>query len=114
MDMISYQLESKKTAIYPDHGTGCINALAYCTLGLCGEAGEVANKIKKLMRDEDTLALRLKITQEMGDVLWYLAQLATEMDVTLDVIATQNLGILRERAEKNKLHGEGDDRQLTQ
>jgi NTP pyrophosphatase (non-canonical NTP hydrolase) len=109
MRLADYQRDSRATAIYP--GTG--ENLLYPTLGLCGEAGEVAEKVKKMLRDdagELTDARRTALAAELGDVLWYLAQLATEAGLELDVIATENLAKLRSRAERSALTGDGDER----
>jgi NTP pyrophosphatase (non-canonical NTP hydrolase) len=85
----------------------------YPTLGLCGEAGEVADKVKKVIRDrggsfdvEVIAALKL----ELGDVLWYVAQLASELGLELDAIATANLDKLASRAARNVISGSGDQR----
>jgi len=109
MDLADYQRDSRATAIYPGAGEN----LLYPTLGLCGEAGEVAEKVKKMIRDdagELTDARRTALAAELGDVLWYLAQLATEAGLELDVIATENLAKLRSRAERSALAGDGDER----
>lgn len=110
MNFTEYQAKAKTTAIYMEHGTGMMDAILYCALGLAGEAGEVANKVKKLMRDEDTAAMRERICMEIGDVLWYAAMLADEMGVSLNTIATKNLAKLRGRDEIDKIKGEGDER----
>jgi len=114
MDFNEYQRQAKTTAIYPEATTGLLEAITYCSLGLAGEAGEVCNKVKKLMRDEDTISLRIKIMHEIGDVLWYTAMLAEEMGINLDDLAESNLKKLAERKEQDKVKGEGDDRQEQQ
>jgi len=104
-----YQEEAWETAIYPDKG----NNLYYPALGLVGEAGEVCNKIKKVMRDQDgkaTLEQKNEIAKELGDVLWYLATLATELDSHLGCIADSNLKKLEDRAKRGVLKGSGDNR----
>jgi NTP pyrophosphatase (non-canonical NTP hydrolase) len=109
MTFEEYQNESRKTAIYPNAGSNFI----YPTLGLVGEAGEVAEKVKKVIRDSDSMIddeAREKIQKELGDVLWYIAQLATELNITLEDIAEQNIIKLRSRLERNVLHGSGDSR----
>lgn len=82
-------------------------------LGLTGEAGEVADKIKKIVRDkagevtpEDTAA----ISKELGDVLWYLSSIARYLDMPLEEVARGNLEKLASRKTRGKLHGEGDER----
>jgi NTP pyrophosphatase (non-canonical NTP hydrolase) len=104
-----YQEEAWETAIYPDKG----NNLYYPALGLVGEAGEVCNKIKKVMRDQDgkaTLEQKNEIAKELGDVMWYLATLATELDSHLGCIADSNLKKLEDRAKRGVLKGSGDNR----
>ncbi len=109
MDFHNYQLRARDTALYPAVGSNPI----YPTLGLCGEAGEVADKVKKVIRDrggsfdvEVIAALKL----ELGDVLWYVAQLASELGLELDAIATANLDKLASRAARNVISGSGDQR----
>jgi len=109
MNFDDYQVKARATAIYPTVG----NNLWYPALGLCGEAGEVAEKIKKIYRDKDgivTLEDRAAITKELGDSLWYISNVASELQVSLDVIACLNIEKLRARADTGKLHGEGDSR----
>jgi NTP pyrophosphatase (non-canonical NTP hydrolase) len=109
MDFDTYQRESRKTALYPPIGHGVI----YPTLGLTNEAGEVAGKIKKVFRDKSGQiadADRAALEAELGDVLWYLAQVASELDLSLDQIAQHNLDKLFSRQARGKLGGDGDDR----
>ncbi len=109
MDMSDYQERSRATAVYPDAGAN----LLYPTLGLCGEAGEVAEKIKKMVRDDGgrlSGERREALAKELGDVLWYVAQLATEAGLDLGAIADANLRKLLSRMERGALHGSGDDR----
>lgn len=82
----------------------------YMALGLAGEAGEVANKVKKIMRDGDSPQLRAAIRKELGDTLWYAASLATVMGMNLNDIAEENLGMLRSRMERQVIRGSGDER----
>ena len=109
VDLHTYQRRSRQTARYPDVGANPI----YPTLGLCGEAGEVAEKVKKVLRDrqgrfgpESVEAIGL----ELGDVLWYVAQLATELGLRLDDVAAANLAKLSSRAERGVIAGDGDHR----
>jgi NTP pyrophosphatase (non-canonical NTP hydrolase) len=109
MDFSDYQTRSRRTAKYPPIG----HAVIYPTLGLASEVGEVAGKIKKIFRDkggnissEDRTALQ----SELGDVLWYLAQVCTELEISLDEVAGSNLEKLLSRLERGKISGEGDDR----
>jgi NTP pyrophosphatase (non-canonical NTP hydrolase) len=109
MDLHEYQRRSRETARYPDAGANPL----YPTLGLCGEAGEVADKVKKVLRDRDGIydeAVRDDLRLELGDVLWYVAQLATELDLSLEDIATANLAKLASRAARNVIGGSGDRR----
>jgi len=109
MDFETYQKESRKTAAYPEIGYNFI----YPTLGLAGESGEVVEKIKKLVRDKNGAVdekVKQEITEELGDVLWYLSQLATELNLSLDEIANENLKKLFSRLERNKIQGDGDNR----
>ena len=107
-DFNSYQRIAATTAIYPDE-----HRILYPALGLAGEAGEVANKVKKLVRDgpdnrSDTW--REDIASEIGDVLWYCAALATDLNLTLGMIAGQNEAKLRSRQEAGTIGGSGDNR----
>ncbi len=104
-----YQKESRKTAVYPNAG----NNFIYPTLGLAGEAGEVAEKIKKVIRDKNGVIdeeTKEKIAKELGDVLWYVAQLCTELGLSMEEVARKNLEKLFSRKERGVLHGEGDER----
>ena len=109
-----YQELAEKTAIYPKEGK-----IIYPTLGLAGEAGEVANKVKKLIRDEELLTKDFFImtsekwkvvADELGDVLWYVAALASELNMSLDTIARVNIDKLKDRKKRGKLGGSGDGR----
>ncbi len=109
MDIKEYQKLSRKTAIYPEAGKNYI----YPTLGLVGESGEVAEKIKKVIRDKKGIIdeeNKEAIKKELGDVLWYIAQLATELGLDLSEIAEKNIEKLYSRLERNKIQGDGDDR----
>lgn len=109
MTFDDYQKESRKTALYPDIGRNFI----YPALGLCGEAGEVAEKIKKVLRDKGGVMdddTRSSVRKELGDVLWYVAQLATELKLPLDEIAADNIEKLFSRKNRGMLRGDGDDR----
>lgn len=104
MDLTTYQFTAFSTAL-PSAKT-----VSYMTLGLAGEAGEIANKVKKLIRDEDTPERREAIAAELGDVLWYVAGLATVLGHDLSKLAQANLDKLAARAAKKTLQGSGDDR----
>jgi len=104
-----YESQSGQTAIFPKE-----KALEYLALGLTSEAGEVAGKVKKLIRDgEDKEGFEVKkiaISHEIGDVLWYCAMLAKEVGVPLNEIMRDNLAKLYSRKERGTLSGSGDDR----
>lgn len=113
MNFSEYQIQSRKTAKYPGMGSNII----YPVLGLTGEAGEVADKVKKLIRDknidnpnnisvEDTEELK----KELGDVLWYITQIATELKLDLTDVAQANLEKLFSRMERDQIKGSGDNR----
>jgi len=109
MDLRTYQQRSRETARYPQAGANPI----YPTLGLCGEAGEVADKVKKVLRDREgrfDAAVIDDLRLELGDVLWYVAQLATELELDLADIAEANLAKLASRAARNVISGHGDRR----
>ena len=109
MDFKDYQKISRKTAVYPDLGKNFI----YPTLGLAGETGEVVEKIKKVIRDKNDLVdekTRAELKKEMGDVLWYLSQLATELGISFDELASENIEKLQSRAKRGVIHGAGDNR----
>ena len=109
MNFNEYQIEARKTAVYPNIG----NNIYYPALGLAGESGEVVGKVSKIMRDDNNIVTedsKLKLEKELGDVLWYVAQLATELDLSLDEIATNNIRKLQSRKERNQIHGSGDNR----
>ncbi len=107
--MNDYQEKARSTAMYPNLGDN----LYYPVLGLCGEAGEVAEKVKKVMRDEGGVVSsekREELKKELGDVLWYVANVATELDITLHEIADANITKLFSRKERGKIQGDGDNR----
>lgn len=113
MQFSEYQIKSRVTAKYPDAD----NNFIYPTLGLVGEAGEFAEKIKKLMRDHNINTpsevpddIKQEVLKELGDVLWYTTQLATEFGVKLEDVAEQNIDKLYSRLERDKIQGDGDNR----
>lgn len=108
-----YQSDTKLTAVYPHVGTGDIIAVNYCGLGASNEAGEIAGKVKKAWRDDNstiTEKKREELIGEMGDVLWYLSQLANELDVSLGEIAQGNMDKLLDRKARGVIAGSGDNR----
>ena len=109
MDFKTYQKNARLTAQYPNLGSNYI----YPTLGLVGEAGEVAEKIKKVIRDKEGKfdeESKKGLKKELGDVLWYISNLCTEFNFKLEDVAIQNLDKLMLRAAKGKITGSGDDR----
>ena len=113
MEFIEYQKLAIKTAQFQ---TGSLRALSYTTLGLTGEAGEVAERIKKILREEDRdldsiiAEKRPEIIKEMGDVLWYLTPLSREIGTTLEEVANANIEKLKSRYDRGVIYGEGDNR----
>ena len=104
-----YQARACETAIFPKK-----QAMEYLTLGLTGESGEIANKVKKFIRDgatkDEYLAKRIEIGYEIGDVLWYCAVLAEELEMNLGHIMEKNLEKLADRHKRGKISGSGDNR----
>ena len=107
-DLDMYQQVAKSTAIYPRE-----QAIIYPTLGLTGEAGEVANKVKKIIRDgtnKNDEGLVQDLSAEIGDCLWYISVLASDIGIKLSDIANANLEKLANRKKKGTIHGSGDTR----
>jgi NTP pyrophosphatase (non-canonical NTP hydrolase) len=107
-DLDMYQKVALTTAIYPRE-----QAIIYPTLGLTGEAGEVANKVKKIIRDgtdKNNEDMVQEISAEIGDCLWYIAVLADDIGFKLSDIANSNLIKLENRKQKGTIHGSGDNR----
>jgi NTP pyrophosphatase (non-canonical NTP hydrolase) len=117
MNFNAYQAETRKTAIYPNE-----YAFEYLLYGLVSEVGELAGKIKKIIRDSDDFTEMqaklagaehkslLEFQNELGDILWYVAQIADEWGLLLDDVARANIEKLQSRQARNALHGSGDDR----
>lgn len=109
MNFNDYQKQAKKTAVYPNKGKNYI----YPVLGLAGEAGEVAEKFKKIIRDNDgkiDSEKKAEIEKELGDVLWYVAQISTELKINLEDVAKTNIKKLSSRLKRNCIKGDGDNR----
>ena len=109
MNFDNYQIEARRTAIYPNKDKNFV----YPTLGLVGESGEVAEKIKKILRDKNgaiDYESKLALKKELGDVLWYLSNLCDEFDFSLNDVAKVNLEKLNLRLSRGKISGSGDDR----
>jgi NTP pyrophosphatase (non-canonical NTP hydrolase) len=109
MNFREYQKRVKETAIYPNVG----NNFVYPALGLAGESGEVCEKIKKVLRDQNGVMdadTKGNLVKELGDVLWYAAMICNELDLDFDLVAIRNLAKLAKRRTEGKLHGSGDER----
>jgi NTP pyrophosphatase (non-canonical NTP hydrolase) len=110
MDFAEYQEKSKRTDL---KGNVTDGRLGYYALGLADETGEVASKVKKLFRDYEgkmSEEYKREIVKELGDVMWYVAQISTYLGVTMDDVAQTNIDKLASRLERNALHGKGDNR----
>lgn len=108
MQFEDYQRQASKTAIYND-----ADVIIYPALGLLSEAGEVAGKIKKVLRDNNghfDPVKRHAIADEVGDVLWYISALCTDLGIGMETIAQRNLDKLNSRLERGVLGGSGDER----
>ena len=109
MNLNEYQFKSRETALYPNAGENPI----YPTLGLTGEAGEVADKVKKVLRDRGGVfdeGAKEAIMLELDDVLWYVSQLSSELGFKLEDVAIANLNKLSSRSKRGRISGEGDNR----
>ena len=103
-----YQAAAIQAAVYPDD-----IRILYPALGLAGEAGEVANKVKKIYRDDGgriTDDRRVQVSKELGGVLWYVAAVCTDLNLNMGDVARENAAILASRQQRGTLHGDGDDR----
>jgi len=103
MNLWDYQGAAAKTAVYPEN-----YKIIYPALGLAGEAGELCNKVKKIIRDNHYD--RMALVDELGDCLWYVAAIASDLNVSLNEVARHNLAKLKSRALRDTLRGEGDAR----
>lgn len=122
MNFYEYQQQSEKTAIYPSkiiwNSSGPpipeTDNIFYPALGLAGEAGEIANKVKKVMRDTQggkfTDSFVKDMEKELGDVLWYISSLASKLGLSLENIAKNNIEKLQKRAASGTIIGSGDNR----
>ena len=111
INFFTYQRRAKMTAVYPNQNE--IMGIVYCALGMSSEVGEVLGRVKKIMRDNkgdlDSIA-KADLIAEMGDVLWYLSQLASELEIDLSLVAQLNLQKLADRKKRGVIHGSGDKR----
>lgn len=109
MEFSKYQELARVTAVYPNRGSN----IYYPALGLGGETGEVLEKIKKVMRDNDGVVTdekKSELSKEIGDVLWYVSNLCSELDIDMGAVAQQNIDKLYDRMARNVLKGSGDNR----
>ncbi len=109
MELNQYQALAMTSAIYPNKGSNVI----YPTLGLCGESGEIAEKIKKVIRDNNGIIsdeTKQLLVKELGDVLWYVSAISNELGVDLNTVAEVNVAKLSNRVKNNTIHGSGDNR----
>ena len=107
-----YQEAAHGTAVYPQDA-GITYSIGYATLGLVGETGEIANQVKKIIRDDGGTVTRERtatLAKELGDGLWYFAEVATKLGLQLSDIAKANLKKLYDRKDRGTLHGDGDNR----
>lgn len=109
MDANYYQQMTMATALYPHAGAGTDTAITYCLMGLGGEVGELQNKYKKVLRGDIPLD-RQEFREELGDVLWYVARLAAELDADLTEIMATNNKKLMSRKFRGTIQGSGDNR----
>lgn len=113
-----YQRFTRETATYPGVGTSSPEAIIYCALGITGEAGEIAEKIKKVIRsgggfkalDDQRSEFEGDLVKEIGDVCWYLARLSDELGYSLEQIFKLNADKLRSRKDRGVINGSGDNR----
>jgi NTP pyrophosphatase (non-canonical NTP hydrolase) len=101
MELNEYQTKARKTAIYPNG--------AYAFLGLASEAGEVAALKKRELRDKQNIP-KEQLISELGDCLWYISNIATDKNITLDEIGVYNIEKLKDRMKRNVIQGAGDNR----
>lgn len=107
MDLNEYQIKAIKAAFYEK------DDIVYNALGITGEAGEVADHVKKMLRDDGgklTAERRLAIVKELGDILWYVANMARRLEVSLETVAQMNLDKIEDRKSRNVQSGSGDNR----
>lgn len=102
--LAEYQADAVKTKLYPEE-----KKIEYCSLGLCGESGEIAEKVKKWIRGDKELVTK-DIVLELGDVLWYVACFAEDIGSSLEEVAKLNIEKLESREARNKIKGDGDHR----
>ena len=110
MEFDEYQSQAEETAIFPDELPDFVETgQVYTVLGASGETGEIQEKLKKAIREDDPSYIN-DMRAECGDTLWYLSQVCEEFGWDLNAIARDNLHKLQSRQERDQLTGEGDDR----
>lgn len=110
MNLDEYQEEASRTAIFPNELPEFLEVgQVYTVLGQSGETGEIDEKLKKAIREDDEQYIE-EMRDEVGDTLWYLSQACEEFDWSLEDIAEDNLAKLQDRQERGQLTGEGDER----
>lgn len=110
MNLDDYTKFARTTAVYPDALSGEVSEIIYLALGLSGEAGEVANKAKKLFRDGDSQFRRDHIVAELGDVFWYLVRICDALDIDPETILGASALKLSDRKDRGVIQGHGDSR----
>ena len=113
MNLGEYQQAAHRTSLNTKYGEGDVAPLIYPTLKLAGEAGEFAEKVGKILRDKGgriTDDDRTALADELGDVMWYVAEVATVLGLDLDDVGARNIDKLRSRAERGVIQGSGDRR----
>jgi len=110
MNINDYQKWTLTTAVYPDAGKGGFNEINYLVLGLASEAGEVAGKLKKIIRGDDVPPE--SFVSEVSDTLWYLARICTVLGISVEDLAAFNHNKLEARKANNTIKGSGDERKL--
>lgn len=111
MDFKTYEDGVAETAVYP--ASHEFSGFLYTVIALCGETGEIANKVKKIIRDDHNVLhpdVQAQLVDELGDVLWYAARMADELGVSLEEVAQANLSKIRRRLANKQIHGSGDER----
>ena len=104
MTLDFYEKQAVHTKLYPEE-----KKIEYCALGLTGEAGEVAEKVKKWLRGDKELDYE-ELKKELGDVLWYVTAMATDIGSSLEEVAQMNIDKLSKRKDEGKIRGDGDNR----
>ena len=113
MDFKEYQMRARRYDLFKPSGDYNTVSVVEKVLGLAGEAGETADKVKKILRDKNGLISdvdKREVVKELGDTLWYISAISSYLGVELEEVAKQNIDKLESRRRRNQLHGEGDNR----